>query len=173
MTEHFFDAAIILGARTRADNSPSPSLERRVAQGVRLVAQGQAGVFLASGGVVGGPVPEALVMRDMALAQGLAQHQILCEERSTNTLENALFAGALCRRKGWSRICVVTDSYHLPRALYAFRRLGVAAAPSPSSRLEARHIVPILREVAAFGLYLWRVEAMRKSLKPSNTQGDP
>ena len=52
---------------------------------------------------------------------------------------------------------VVTDGYHLPRALYTFRRLGMpvqgAAAATPKPLLLGTRC----REMAAFAVYLWRV----------------
>ena len=62
-----YDAAIILGAMVRPDGSPSPALRRRVEHGVSLVQTGKVGYLLMSGGAVRHPVPEAEVMRNLAL----------------------------------------------------------------------------------------------------------
>jgi uncharacterized SAM-binding protein YcdF (DUF218 family) len=68
------------------------------------------------------------------------------EERSRNTLENAAYTADLLRPLGITRIIVVTDSFHMTRALWSFRRAGLepTAAPIalPGGPLEAIDLLP-------------------------------
>jgi uncharacterized SAM-binding protein YcdF (DUF218 family) len=130
-----FDVAIVLGASIAPDGGPSPALARRVACAVDLAVSGQVGALLMSGGPVRHPIPEALVMRDLALAAGVSSERIFVETSSRNTIGNARHCRPIVEVRGWQRILVVTDSHHLPRALYTFRRFGlrVSGASVPCS----------------------------------------
>jgi uncharacterized SAM-binding protein YcdF (DUF218 family) len=68
------------------------------------------------------------------------------EQRSRNTLENAAYTAELLRPLGITRVIVVTDSIHMPRALWSFRRAGLepTAAPIalPGGPLEAIDLLP-------------------------------
>ncbi len=124
-----FDAAIVLGAMIGPDGRPSPALARRVAHAIDLARSGRAGFLVMSGGPVRHPVPEAHVMRDMAEAAGIAPERILVEDRSVNTIGNARLTRPLIEARGWTRLLVVTDACHIPRALYVFHRFGMAVRP--------------------------------------------
>ncbi|MEO5337179.1 MAG: YdcF family protein [Magnetospirillum sp. WYHS-4] len=147
------DVIIVLGAALRPDGSPSPALERRVARGVRAFREGLAPHLLLSGGAVRHARPEAEAMAALALAQGVPAGNIVQEPRSANTFENALHCRLMMEERAWRRAVVVTDSFHMPRALFVFRRLGI---PAVGCRVEGRGgesrwrwAVACLREVAA------------------------
>ncbi len=138
-----FDVIVVLGAAVGAGGGPSAALRRRVAEGVRRLEAGAAPVLLLSGGKgggTGGGVPaEAEVMRDLALAAGVAAglaaglaagvavERLVLETESRSTLENARCSARIMRARGWTKALVVTDAVHLPRALMAFRALGIDA----------------------------------------------
>jgi uncharacterized SAM-binding protein YcdF (DUF218 family) len=54
------------------------------------------------------------------------------EEESRTTWENAVFTAALLRKKGIGKIVVVTNRWHLPRAVRAVARAGTQALPWPA-----------------------------------------
>jgi uncharacterized SAM-binding protein YcdF (DUF218 family) len=62
---------------------------------------------------------------------GIARERILLEERSRNTIENALFSKLLARPKPGERWLLVTSAYHMPRAIGAFRKAGFAVEAYP------------------------------------------
>ena len=119
------DAVVVLGAAMAAPGVPGPALRRRLDHGVAVFLVRDAAHLLVSGGIVGPPPAEAHMMRDLALARGVAAERIVVEDRARNTFENAVYAGRIMRERGWGRVIVVTDSHHLPRALYVFGRLGL------------------------------------------------
>ena len=125
-----YDAAIVLGAMVRPDGSPSPALRRRVEHAAALFQAGSVGHLLMSGGAVRHPVPEAEVMRDLALAAGIAPQRIVTETQSFNTIGNARLCAPLVAERGWSRLLLVTDACHIPRSLYIFHRLGLPVTPA-------------------------------------------
>ncbi|MBK8174926.1 MAG: YdcF family protein [Rhodospirillales bacterium] len=156
------DVVVILGAAMAAPGVPGPALVRRLQFGVATFCDRHAGHLLVSGGVVGPPPAEAAMMRDLALARGVPPERILVEDASRNTFENALFCGQIIRARAWTRVVVVTDAHHLPRALFVFRRLGLpvsgAGVPRPagSSRLERLrdHLDERLRLLRTAALFL-------------------
>lgn len=162
------DAIIVLGTRVLAGGVPSRALVRRVSRAVELWQDGRAPRLILSGGVVRHPPAEAEVMRHLAREGGVPEDRLLLDPDAANTFENAVNATRIMQREGWRKALVVTDGYHLPRALLVFRRLGletvgVAAAPSPGAP-GAYEAVVRLREVAAWPWYLWRVHVLDRRI---------
>jgi uncharacterized SAM-binding protein YcdF (DUF218 family) len=58
------------------------------------------------------------------------------EDRSQTTYQNARFSAAILRRAGVPAALVVTNPWHMARALWSFRAIGypVVAAPTPDGR---------------------------------------
>ena len=61
------------------------------------------------------------------LAEGVPSGAILRERCSFSTRENARYTARLLARRGVADAVVVTCSWHLPRAMRAFRREGIRA----------------------------------------------
>lgn len=156
-----YDVAIVLGARIQDDGTPSPAMARRVGHAVALLHAGAVQALLMTGGATTSPVPEALLMRDLALAAGAADKAVHVEARALNTIQNALFTAPIAQANGWRRLLVVTDTFHVPRAWYVFRRFGLPAAmagvkpEAPSLDWWLAHG----REAAALPWTVLRVEA--------------
>ncbi len=173
-----FDVIVVLGAAVGIGGGPSAALRRRVAEGVRHFEAGAAPVLLLSGGKgggTGGGVPaEAEVMRNLALAAGVAsgvaagvaEERLVLETESRSTLENARRSARIMRARGWTKALVVTDAVHLPRALMAFRALGIeakGAAVMGGARDEPLWTWPyhLAREALAFLWYAALIAARR------------
>lgn len=54
------------------------------------------------------------------------------DDRSRDTAENARMMAALLRKDGVRRIALVSDSWHLPRAVAEFRAAGLEVLPAPT-----------------------------------------
>jgi len=107
--------------------APGPALLRRAAHAARLWHSGAARVVVATGGPAGAHPTEARAMRVALEAAGVPAAAVIEEDRARNTLENALFTIEILRARNLSPAIVVTDGYHLPRALMLFRLLGQRA----------------------------------------------
>jgi len=55
------------------------------------------------------------------------------EDQSLTTAENARFAAEMLRRDGIGHVLLVTQAWHMPRAVAAFSRVGVETTPAPTS----------------------------------------
>lgn len=152
------DVIVVLGAAFRRDDSPSPALVRRARHAAELLRAGRAPRLIATGGPCGGSGArsEADAIAAVARAAGVGAAAILLEPAARSTLENARLSAAIMRRHGWRRALIVTDAYHMPRALMTFAACGVAAtgAAVPGTRGS----VPVrLREAAARACYRLRL----------------
>ena len=139
-----------------------PAMVRRVRHGVGLFHDGAANFLLMSGGRNGLSMPEAVLMRTLAVEEGVPEGSVVLESKSTRTLENAFFSIAIMKKRGWTRALVVTDRFHLPRSLFTFRCFGIkATGSSPAKywgkatfkrrvRLAAREVVALLAYAAFF-----------------------
>ena len=149
--------AIVLGAAVWPGGVPSRALLRRAEKAAALYRAGEVRRLLATGGIGHHPPSEASVIRDVVMACGVPGDAIILEETSATTLENLAFAKALL--PPGTRVVIVSDLWHLPRARLTARRLGLAAtgaAPSLKGAHWGRVLRATLREAAALAWYLVR-----------------
>ncbi|GDX79304.1 hypothetical protein LBMAG42_11150 [Deltaproteobacteria bacterium] len=118
------DAIIVLGAAVLPNGQPSGSLLARATAGAALFHEGRAPLVVATGAHHQGPPGEAVVAREILLRAGVPSDRILIEEKSRNTHGNFLFARGLIPEA--VRVYVVTEPFHLARALILARKLGFA-----------------------------------------------
>jgi uncharacterized SAM-binding protein YcdF (DUF218 family) len=71
----------------------------------------------------------AVPMRDFLVQLGVAPSDLIVEDRSRNTFENAVESCRLLADRGLRRVVLVTDATHLRRAVGCFRKQGVAVVP--------------------------------------------
>jgi uncharacterized SAM-binding protein YcdF (DUF218 family) len=113
-----------------------------------------------TGGLGQHPPTEGEVMRQVAMEAGVSAAQILLEQQATSTLESAIYCARIIRQHGWATVLIVSDRYHLPRALLAFRSLGLqvsgsaAAGGRYASRRRWKAWYAWGREVVAYGWYV-------------------
>lgn len=86
--------------------------------------------------VTGGPghdnrVPEAELMAH-ALWQSFGVPVAWLESRSMTTWENAVFSQALLETNGVKRVLLVTQAFHMARAVACFERVGLSVLAAPT-----------------------------------------
>lgn len=147
------------GAAQRADGLPGPALRRRVTEAVRQLQAGAAPLVLFSGGITRAAVPECETMARLARELGVDDSQILCEDRSRRTLDNADYCADLLAQRNLRRCLLVTDRFHMPRALMTFRAFGVQVEPAPvAAPWTVYTLLSYLRERVARWVYPRRIE---------------
>jgi uncharacterized SAM-binding protein YcdF (DUF218 family) len=156
-----YDVIVVLGAAVWPGGQASPALQRRVLHAVHLLQRGYAPHLLVTGGVGKHPPAEAEVMQRLAVAHGIPHASIVLEAQATSTFESALRCRDLLGQRGWSRVLLVTDRFHLPRARLAFCSVGIravgSAAPGRPARRQCKRAYYYLREGCALVWYLGRV----------------
>jgi len=115
--------AIIFGAGL-INGRPSPTLAERVRGGAELFRSGRVGHLLMSGDNSEASYDEVTAMRDYAIGLGVPAGAITRDYAGFSTYETCYRAGAIF---GVADAVLVTQDYHLPRAVYTCRALGIDA----------------------------------------------
>ena len=104
--------------------------------------------------VVSGAGSEAQTMTAFLLAGGVAPTHLLQEPLARSTLANVVLGGVLAARHGLQRVALVSDDFHLQRALRLYQRVwGCApAACLPSGERGSAYLR--LRETLVFALQI-------------------
>jgi SanA protein len=112
-------AAIVLGAGLMPDGSPSRMLEDRLKTGIELYKLGKVGKVLLSGAP--NQVP---VMLEYTLEGGVPDKDIFTDYAGFNTYDTMYRAVAVYQVKS---ALVATQAFHIARAVYTARTLGIDA----------------------------------------------
>ncbi|MDT8855782.1 YdcF family protein [Paracoccaceae bacterium Fryx2] len=158
---------IVLGAAVWAGGVASPTLRRRAEHGARCFRDRGATLLITTGGTGRHPPAEAEVAAAICIAAGVPPGAVLRELRSASTLENLGFALAMLPKGPVGPVTIVTDGYHVPRALLTARMLGVAARASAPGRADGPRLGPrqrlrmVLREAFALPAYAVRLVLAR------------
>ena len=118
------DCILVLGAGVWKDNKPSPMLEDRLIQGISLYQTGVSNRLLMSGDHGRKDYDEVNVMKQYSMDQGIPSSDIFMDHAGFSTYESLYRAKDIFQAK---RIIIVTQKYHLYRALYTADQLGIEA----------------------------------------------
>ena len=144
------DVAIVFGAGLSAEGNPSPMLADRVESAVKLYQQGRIHKLLMTGDNSTISYNEVVAMKRFAHDLGVPTRDITLDYAGFSTYESCYRAH---RVFDVHRAVVITQNYHLPRAIYTCRQLGVNAVGLGTADREIyglRGIIPyLLREMLA------------------------
>jgi vancomycin permeability regulator SanA len=119
------DVVIVLGTQVAAGGrEPGDRLTGRLRTAAALVAAGRARVVLVSGDGHGSSGNEPQVMTDYLAAHGVDRSAVIADPYGLDTYDSCARARQVY---GVTRALIVTQSYHLARAVTLCRRLGVQA----------------------------------------------
>jgi SanA protein len=158
---------LVFGAGYWADGVLSPVLADRVDAAVDLYRSGKVEKLLMSGDNRTLHYNEPAQMREYALSRGVPDVDIVLDFAGRRTYDSCYRARHIfCL----SEVTLVTQSYHLDRALFTANALGIDAIGVKADRREYRHIRYYWwRELLATGLAWWQVVVSR----PTPVMGDP
>jgi len=71
------------------------------------------------------------VMKRALIRDGVPADAIWTERESRSTYENALYSARILRERGVGRVVLVTEAFHMLRAVRSFRRQGIDVVPAP------------------------------------------
>ncbi len=152
------DCILVLGCGVRADGSPSDMLHDRLRMGVELYDLGAAPKLLMTGDHGRENYDEVDVMKSFAVDAGIASEDVFMDHAGFSTYESMYRAKEIFQAK---KIIIVTQEYHLYRAIYIAESLGleaygVAADYRSYTGQAKRDVREVLARVKDFGTSLFK-----------------
>ena len=118
------ECIVVLGCAVRPDGTPSPMLAERLDKGVELYENGAAPKLLLSGDNGQVEYNEVITMGNYALEKGVPAQDIFLDYAGFSTYESMYRAKEIFQAE---KILIVTQKYHLHRALYIAKAMGLDA----------------------------------------------
>jgi len=143
--------AVVFGAGLLRSGQPTPVLYDRVAVAAELYRAGKVQKLLLSGDNRFVNYNEPGAMAKTALSLGVPESALVLDYAGRSTYDTCYRARAIF---GLSRAVLVTQGFHLPRALFICRALGIQAVGVSADRHN-------------YGLALWRWN-LRETLAVAN-----
>jgi vancomycin permeability regulator SanA len=127
--------AIVFGAGLRRDGSPTAVLRDRVTKGAELYLSGKVSKLLMSGDNRSAYYDEPSAMKDYAVSLGVPEADIVLDYAGLRTYDTCYRARGIF---GVRQAILVTQDFHLPRALYTCNALGIKAVGVAADRYTYR-----------------------------------
>ena len=154
------DTVIVLGAGIRLDGNPCDLLADRLSTGAEVYLRGFCDSVLLTGDNSGDRYNELVVMKGWIIEhyahRGVTEQHLLIDDYGFNTYESMYRAKNDFNIK---KAIISTNRYHLPRAIYIARKLGIEAYGISSDlrqydRMKKYKRIEILALIKAFLLCL-------------------
>lgn len=129
--------AIVFGAGLRRDGTPTAILRDRVETAVRLYRDGKVEKLLMSGDNSVEYYNEPEAMRQYAVSLGVPDQAIVLDYAGQRTYDTCFRAKAIF---GVKSALLVTQKFHLPRALFLCNMLGITASGVEANNLNYRNM---------------------------------
>ena len=127
-----------MGSAVSADGTPGEAMRRRVGAALELRDEFRDILFIPTGGIFPArPRTEAAAMKDLLIAAGVSDENIVLEGESKNTLENSINTAAIIKKLPSPKaIIVCSDNYHIPRSRILLHLMGISTTyrSMPSGR---------------------------------------
>lgn len=126
---------LVLGAQVYPDGMPSRFLRARLDLGERLLQAGLVDRLLLSGDATAAEYDEPAAMRDYLLAAGVPADRLTLDPYGLDTYDSCIRARDVY---GVDRVILVSQTYHLPRAVGTARLIGLDAVGVGDRTVRAR-----------------------------------
>ena len=141
------DCILVLGCKVKDNGIPSDMLHDRLRRGVELYDLGVAPKLLMSGDHGRTNYDEVAAMKQFAVTEGVPSSNVFMDHAGFSTYESIVRAKEIFQA---DKIIIVTQEYHLYRALYLAEQFGIEAyGVSSDYRNYAGQDAMDLREVLA------------------------
>ena len=144
-----YDCVLILGAGVKDDGMPSLMLADRLDTGIGIYKNGTVSKLIMSGDHGTDDYDEVNVMKSYAIERGVLSEDVFMDHAGFSTYESIYRARDVFEAK---KIVIVTQSYHLYRALYIAEKLGIDAVGVSADTVVYRgQTYRNFRELVAYG----------------------
>lgn len=146
------DYIVVLGCYHRGNDKIPATLQlktcslQRLIEAIRIYRLYPNAIIITSGGALGQSSSNAYVVKQAAMSLGVPEDKILTENYPKDTEEEALLIAPRVKN---SHVVLVTNAYHLPRAMQYFKQQGVDAIAAP-----AGYWVPPNKESTGWDYYI-------------------
>lgn len=146
------DCILVLGAGVRNQNTPSPMLNDRLMKAIELYNNGTSDKLLMSGDHQREDYDEVNVMKYVAMEYGVESSKIFMDHAGLSTYDSMYRAKEIF---GVEKMVIVTQKYHLYRAIYIANQLGIDAYGVPAEEIhyagqESRNAREVLARIKDF-----------------------
>jgi uncharacterized SAM-binding protein YcdF (DUF218 family) len=126
------DVAIVLGAGT-SNGKLSPVFEERMNHAIYLMKNQKVKFIIITGGFGDGQnISDSYAAKSFAVQKGIPEANIFIEESSQITYENIINAQKIMEQNEFQTALLVSDPYHMKRAMAMCQDLGINALSSPT-----------------------------------------
>ncbi|MBM3136981.1 MAG: hypothetical protein FJZ98_02215 [Chloroflexi bacterium] len=139
--------ALVLGAGLENDGSPTDILSDRVLSAVKLVESGKASNLIMSGTSYGEGYDEVTAMAKLAIRSGIDQEMIIMDKSGISTFDSMISFKDNYQKEIF---VIVTQSFHLPRALWLAKQIGLNCYGIPANLYRFSFIKKIFWSVREF-----------------------
>lgn len=155
------DCAIVLGAAAY-HKKPSPVFKARIDHALKLYQEGRVGKILLTGGFgKNAQYAESEVAYQYCKKRGVKEQDLLLEKESATTEQNIIQAERVMQKNGLETALIVSDPWHLKRALAMASKHQLSAKGSATLtsmyRSDQSRWTFQLREL--YYLHVWRLAA--------------
>ncbi len=140
-----FEAIVVLGAKVE-DGEPLPVVKERLDTALFLYEKGVSRRIIVTGKSFYDNQDEVSVMKDYLIENGVPSYRIFIDYGGTTTYRSMFNMGRVFNLK---YILVVTQQYHLPRAVYLGHRQGIETFGYPAKELKSTSLYQQVREYFA------------------------
>ncbi|HHX99381.1 TPA: DUF218 domain-containing protein [Candidatus Dojkabacteria bacterium] len=149
-----YDAILILGSGIR-NNYPTPILKERLDTGIYLYENDIAPKIIMSGDHGQEYYDEVNIMKEYAIEKGVPSEDIFMDHAGFSTYESMYRAQYIF---GVQKLVVVSQKYHLYRAVYIGKNLGMDVVGANATKtIMGGHRARLTREVFAQGKDFFKV----------------
>ena len=157
------DAVMVLGAFVYSNGIPSPVLQDRLLYAYELYENGRAKKILVSGDHGTKEYDEVNAMRDFLMERGVPREDIFMDHAGFDTYDSMYRAKEIFQIK---TLLISTQEFHMNRALYIARRMGIEAYgyPSPDKDIYNMEVLNLRESLAKVKAFL-DVDILRRKPK--------
>jgi SanA protein len=112
-----YDVIVVLGAQVQPSGEPSVQLDWRLNTAAEMYNASPCPVIVCGAQGRDEPRPEADVMRDLLIADGIPEDRIYVDPTSQDTYQNIRNARVIMEGLGLTSPLIITSDYHLSRAM--------------------------------------------------------